>query len=174
MPATIAVTSGPAASTSSQTRAPSLSVNAAPKPTYAGSRPVLGERAEEPLVAVQAGGEVLRTGDLGDPRVAELDQVRDREPHALAVVRGRRGQRVVLDAPVDQHDRGVEPRDLVEQLVVAPGGGGDEAVDLAGAHRLDVVALALRVVVGVGDQRRVARRAEPVVDAADIGGNSGF
>ena len=49
-----------------------------------------------------------------------------------------------------------EARDLVEQLVVGARGGGHEAVDLAGAHRLEVDALAHRVVVGVGDQRRVA------------------
>ena len=51
--------------------------------------------------------------------------------------------------------------------MVAPRGRGDEPVDLAGPHRLDVVALALRVVVGVRDQRRVAGRAQPVLDPAD-------
>jgi hypothetical protein len=50
--------------------------------------------------------------------------------------------------------------------VVEPRGGGDHAVDLPGQHRLEVVALALAVVVRVGDQRRVAGGLQPVLDPA--------
>ena len=47
-----------------------------------------------------------------------------------------------------------------------PRGGGDHSVDLARAHGVEVVALACGVVVGVGDQGRVAGRLEPVLDPA--------
>ena len=122
-------------------------------------------RLDEALVAGAAGRDVLRAGEVRDPPVAERDEVLDGHPRAGVVVGGGRGQAAVLHAAVDEHERDAGGRDLVEQLVVGARGGGDEAVDLARAHRLEVDALALRVVVGVGDQRRVAGLAEPVVDA---------
>ena len=86
--------------------------------------------------------------------------------HPLAVVDRDRRQALVLEAAVDEHDRLGELARLVDELAVEARGRGDEAVDLAGAHRLEVLALAVRVVVGVGDQRRVAGRAEAVLDPA--------
>ena len=50
--------------------------------------------------------------------------------------------------------------------MVAPGGRRDDAVHLPGAHRLRVEQLPLRVVVGVGGERRVAGRHEAVLDPA--------
>ena len=76
------------------------------------------------------------------------------------------GSSAVVEPAVDEHDRQPGRRHLVEQAVVEPRGRGDHAVDLPRAHRLEVVALALGVVVGVGDQRRVAGLLEPVLDPA--------
>jgi hypothetical protein len=50
--------------------------------------------------------------------------------------------------------------------VVEPRGGCDEAIDLTRAHRLEVDPLALRGVVGVGDQRGVALVGEALLDPA--------
>src|SRR3954471_22244649 len=101
--------------------------------------------------------------------MAEIGQVLDRELYPLAVVRGRRWKRPILGAAVYEHERHAGVGDLVEQLVVEPGGCGDETVHLPGPHRPEDDAFALGIVLGAGDHRRVARLIEPVLDAADDG-----
>src|SRR5205807_410998 len=55
------------------------------------------------------------------------------------------------------------------QRIMPPGGGHDQAVHAPADHVLQDHALALLVVVGVGEDGRVARRPERVLDAADDG-----
>ena len=69
-------------------------------------------------------------------------------------------------APVHEHELDARLEQRVVEAVVAARRGGDDPVDLPGPHRLRVEQLALGIVVGVGDQRRVPRRLQAVLDAA--------
>ena len=118
-------------------------------------------------------GQVLGTGQVSDAGVPERGDMVDGELGAwrsLTVTEGTEpSSRLRLKRP-----SGTAPaRIFVEQLAIQARGGRDEAVDLASAHRLQVAALANRVVVGVDDQRRVAVFGEPILDPAQDGREQG-
>ncbi len=125
-------------------------------------------------MATVPGGQVLGPGHVADARVPELHDVVDGQLDAPTVVDGHRRNRSVLEAAVDEHEGHCARAHLVEQLAIKARGGRDEAVDLAGAHRLEVAALALGIVVGVDDQRRVAVVGQAILDSTQDGGNSGL
>ena len=112
------------------------------------------------------GRRVLRPGDVPYVLVAQAGDMLHGEADALPVVDRDRGHRAVLEAAVDEHQRGARRGDIREQLAVKPRGGRDDPVDLSCEHCLEVRVLALGVVVGVDDQRRVPRLVEAVLDPA--------
>ena len=102
--------------------------------------------------------------------MAHGEQVRDAGPGALDVVDGDQVGAEVGRRAVDGDD--VQRRR--QHLAVGVAGGvdrhEDDAGDALGAQRLEDVALARRVLVGVGEQQRVAGRLQHQLDAADHGG----
>ena len=90
----------------------------------------------------------------------------DRELRAEHVVGYRRRDGGVVGAAVDEHDRHPECADLArERFAVERRGRRDQAVHELRAHCLELAALALRRVVGVPEQDRVALLAEALLDA---------
>ena len=118
---------------------------------------------DEGAVARGAGGELLRTGHVGDPAVAERHEMRDRGGDSPVVVADD-GRSAVLVEAVEQHERR-GPVEL-EEVILERRGRGDPAVDLAQSQRVHDGSRALRVVVGVGDQRGEAGRQQRVLDSA--------
>ena len=115
----------------------------------------LGHRGDEAEMAALSRRRVLWAGDVSDSPMAEAGDVLDGKPDPAPVVDGDGGHRSVLDAAVDQHERRPAGTDVRDQFVVKPCGGGNEPIDLAGVHRLEMTAFAVGVVVRVGDQGRV-------------------
>jgi hypothetical protein len=101
---------------------------------------------------------------VADQPVAERHDVLDREPYPPAVIDRDGRHRAVLEAAVDEHERGAGRGQLHQQLAVESGRGGDEPVHLPPAHCLEIDALALRIVVGVDHQRRVTGLVEAILD----------
>ena len=144
-----------------QARAPSSSVKKRANCTHVvrGVETRGTHRLEEAEVAPVSGGQVLRSGRRGRsgcgraPTTCSTASLMPRR--SLTVTAGTEPSSRLRLTSTSGVRAGAE---LGEQLAVEPRGGGDEAVDLAGAHRLEVAALALGVVVGVDDQRRCSRR----------------
>ena len=109
-------------------------------------------------------------------RVTEGDDVLDSEPAALARRRPVPAE-IVPSSKLRLTSTSGRPRAIAadEWLDIEARGGGDEAVDLTRQHRLDLAALASGVVVGVDQQRRVARETQSRSSIPrTIGGNSGL
>jgi hypothetical protein len=112
------------------------------------------------------GGDVLGPGDVPDTFVPQPDDMVDRHLDAPAIVDGHGWDGSVLQAAVDKHERRATGGRLGKELHIQPGRGGDETIDLTGAHGLDLAPLTLNIVVRVDDQQRVPSVAEAVLDAA--------
>jgi hypothetical protein len=123
----------------------------------------------EGLVTIESGRVVERPRQMRDATVPQREQVLHRQPHAHSVVRGGGAHRQLLLTPVHEHEIYARFEQGVVQPVIAARCGGDDPVDLPGAHGLRVEQLPLGIVVGVGNQRRVSRRLESVLDAAQDG-----
>jgi hypothetical protein len=98
----------------------------------------------------------------------------DGKADRCAIVDRDRRQGGVLQPAVHQDDRQAGRGDIGQQHVIQLRCRRDQAVDAIVGHRLEVVALAFRVVVGVDDQRGVPRGVESVLDSAHHRGKSGF
>ena len=117
---------------------------------------MLVHRLQEATPAQLSGRESPRTRQVGDPAMAERDQVLDRQGRALAVVRHHGEGAASLDRAIDQHHRPTGRHHLGHDLIVARGGRDHEAVDLAGHQHLDPLPLAVRIPVRRRHQRGVA------------------
>ena len=80
--------------------------------------PVLVHRLQEATPAQLSGRESPRTRQVGDPAMAERDQVLDGQRRALAVVRHHGEGAASLDRAIDQHHRPAGRHHLGHDLIV--------------------------------------------------------
>src|SRR5690606_15777690 len=127
----------------------------------------LGDHLPERPLPREARRQLAGPGQVGDHRVTEPAQVCDRELDAPLVVARDRGQRDVVRAPVDEHGRYALLEQLTDRAVLSPRRPDEQAVDLAGLQGSERRALALWLVVRVGDDRGVARAVQLDLRAPD-------
>ena len=149
------------------------------------SRIGLGREAEtvdEVDICVTAGvAEALVTGDevadvdraaqLGEPGVAEVDQVSRRHRSTRPVVVQDVWQRAAGQAAHGDDHRGEPRRRLEDRAVTEAGAGDDDGVDAAAEQVVDAPRQSLGVVLGLEDQRQHLLRGEGLGDAVDHRGD---
>ena len=99
--------------------------------------------------------------------MAELEEMFHSQPHTEAIVGCGGAHRQLELTPVHQHELDPGLEEGIVESVVAARGRGDDAVHLPRTHRLNVAQLALRVVIGVYGERRVAACLQVVFDATE-------
>jgi hypothetical protein len=126
------------------------------------------ERVAEAFAALAHRLEVDGAGDVGDAPTPQPDQMLDGQPRAAAVV-GQQAERLAvrdLGEGVDRRHRRAAEIDRGTQVGTAA--GDDDAVDALGQQRIDVAALAHRI-VGAAQEDRDACRLERALDALEHG-----
>jgi len=109
----------------------------------------------------------LRGHEVPEPPVPEFEQMLRREPGARPVVGMDRGQIDIDRRSVDQDDGEWRRGQPFEVPPAETAGRDDQPVDPALDEQVEVARLALRVVVGVAQQDRVALRPGGVLDRPD-------
>ena len=141
-----------------------ITVRSSARPAGRGPRRA---RALEPVADL---AERHRAADEGDPLVAAVDEVLDREPAAEHVVHRDRAERRVVAGAVDDHHRGAAPPDLVEQRRLRVDRGDQDALDPLLLEQLQVLLLALRALAAVAEHQGEVGGLGGVLDAlGDVG-----
>ena len=111
---------------------------------------------------------------MDHPLVAQLGEMLHCQLHAGALVPADVRKPSAGSVPVDENGGNSVVGDLLQQRVLPPGRGDDEAIGAAGAKLLHLPSLGVGVVVGVGQHQGVAGQAEHLFGRAHHRGNSGL
>jgi hypothetical protein len=115
-----------------------------------------GDDGGDIRVLRQQGGGRRSPGGFGEGLAPHDRQVSDGQPDPGTVVSRDERQSPLRVRRVERNGGNPAPGGLLEHLVVAARRGGREAVDVPGQERGEAGSLAVDVVVGVGEQGRVA------------------
>lgn len=126
-----------------------------------------GERFRRTVEAVAHLPDLERAADEGDPSMADICDVFDRESPAQVVIGCDRAEILAVGRPVDDHQRGAALGHCAETRVVRIDRGDQDAVHTLLDEEIDVGGFAL---VAVAEEQRHARRLDGLLDAlGDVG-----